>query len=99
MIQSKNNLRPEPGYRRAQTSTVAELRTYQPNTGSQVRLKCAKTGAWYFQNGRPSLIPGAIAKRERKGFRVVEAYWLPLGARLWRPISLADVRRVYRLPE
>lgn len=96
MIESDRNLRPEPGYTRRQTSTVAELKASRGQRG-QLRLKCSATGAWYFYNDFAEKFGGAIAKRERKGFRVAEAWWLPRGARLWRPISLDDVRHVYRL--
>jgi hypothetical protein len=99
LIRSDRNLRPEPGYRARTASTVAELRTHrsQSSSGALLVLKCEKTGAWFYEADRPYKFGGRIARRERAGFPVVEAYWLPKGARRWRPISLEDVRKVYRL--
>lgn len=100
MIKSDRNLRPEPGYTRRQTSTVAEMKAHPMRhaaAGAQLRLKDAASGTWYFENDRCHLFPRMIANRERKGLRVAEAWWLPKGTRLWRPISLADVRAAYRI--
>lgn len=84
------DIRPEKVRRKA--SSPEELRRYHAQSGARLRLLDKRSGAWLFTADRPAKFPGKIKHREAKGWPVVEAYWLPLGALTWRRIDLDALR-------